>query len=211
MNTRLPLLLSLTLSIAAISTTSAQEIRLGGGYNGSNVNNAGTDRWTGRAGYQFGADIMLGNRFFVKPGIQFMVRNMNYTVATVDTSNVEVSNVEFRYTDRWLMVPVHVGVHLLDPADDHTVNAYIQAGPTALFKLNADLNSANSTVTVNPAQWYFGGGAGLEISFIFIEAGYNVAMNKLFKDNDTFRDNFDTNPKVNQLYVTAGVRLQLKK
>ena len=50
MNTRVPLLLSLTLSIAVLSTVSAQEIRLGGGYNGSNVNKAGTDRWTGRAG-----------------------------------------------------------------------------------------------------------------------------------------------------------------
>jgi len=210
MNTRVPLLLSLTLSIAVLSTVSAQEIRLGGGYNGSNVNKAGTDRWTGRAGYQFGADVMLGNRFFVKPGIHFMVRNMNYTVVDTSTSPV-ANNVEFRYTDRWLVVPVHVGVHLLDPADDHTVNAYIQAGPTALFKLNADLNSPNSTVTVNPAQWYFGGGAGIEISFVFIEAGYNVAMNKLFKDNDSFRDRFDTNPKVNQLYVTAGVRLKLAK
>ena len=153
---------------------------------------------------------MLGNRFFVKPGIHFMVRNMNYTVVDTSTSPV-ANNVEFRYTDRWLMVPVHVGVHLLDPADDHTVNAYLQAGPTALFKLNADLNSPNSTVTVNPGQWYSGGVAGVEISFVFIEAGYNVAMNKLFKDNDNFRDNFDTNPKVNQLYVTAGVRLKLAK
>jgi hypothetical protein len=127
MNTRVPLLLSLTLSIAVLSTVSAQEIRLGGGYNGSNVNKAGTDRWTGRAGYQFGADVMLGNRFFVKPGIHFMVRNMNYTVVDTSTSPV-ANNVEFRYTDRWLVVPVHVGVHLLDPADDHTVNAYIQAG-----------------------------------------------------------------------------------
>lgn len=36
--------------------SSAQEIRLYGGYNGSNVSKAGTEQWVGRAGYQFGAD-----------------------------------------------------------------------------------------------------------------------------------------------------------
>jgi len=209
MKTRIPLFLSLTLSIAMLSTVNAQEIRFGGGYNGSNVNKAGPERWVGKAGYQFGADVMLGNRWFVKPGIHFMVRNLNYTSALVDTSAVggaQVGNVEFRYTDRWLMVPVHVGVHLLDPADDPAVNVYVQAGPTALFKLNADLDNDALTVTTNPAQWYLGGGAGVEISFIFVEAGYNVAMSNVFKGND-----FQTNPKVNQFYITAGVRLKLAK
>ena len=135
-----------------------------------------------------------------------MVRNLNYTVVDTSMSPGAQTNVEFRYTDRWLKVPVLVGVRLLNPEDDHTVNAYLMAGPTAMFKLSADLNNDKLTVTTNPAQWYLGAGAGLEISFLFVEAGYNVAMNNVFKGND-----FKTNPKVNQFYATAGVRLKLAK
>ena len=44
------------------------------------------------------------------------------------------------------------------------------------------------------------------MSFLFLEAGYDVAMTNVFKDS-----NFDTNPKINFLHVNAGVRLKLAK
>lgn len=214
MKYRIPKVLTLTLSLALLSSVNAQEVRIGGGYNVSNVNKAGTERWVGKAGYQFGADVLLGNRFFFKPGIHFMVRNLNYSSAGADPNGgAQVQTVEYRYTDRWLMVPVLVGVRLLDPEDDHAVNVYVQAGPTALFKLNVELDNNVLSATTNAAQWYIGGGAGMEIKFIFIEAGYNVAMSNVFKSNDsqTTINYPTTNPKVNQFYISAGVRLKLAK
>ncbi|MEO8589592.1 MAG: porin family protein [Flavobacteriales bacterium] len=194
-------------SCIALSASQAQEFRLGGGYNGSNVQEAGPDQWVGRAGYQFGADLLLGGHWFVKPGLHFEVRNLNYSVAGVNEDGTPTgTDVEFRYTERALRVPLLGGLRLMDPADDPAFNIYLFGGPTALFNLSADLDNDALDVATKPAQWFLGFGAGLEISFIFLEAGYDVAMSNVFEGDD-----FDTNPKVNNLYISGGVRLQLAK
>lgn len=199
--------LTAVLVCAAVTSTTAQEFRLGGGYTGSNVREAGEEHWVGRAGYQFGADLVLGRQWFVKPGIYLQVRNLNYSIAGVDENGTPTGNdVEFRYTNRALRVPLMLGRRLLDPADDPAFNIYVMGGPTALFNLNADLDNDELDVETNPAQWYIGFGGGAEISFIYLEAGYDVAMSNVFKGDD-----FDTNPKVNNLYISAGVRLHLAK
>lgn len=187
--------------------SSAQEIRFYGGYNGSNVAKAGTENWVGRAGYQFGADVLIGKRFFVKPGIGFLVRNLNYTLVAEDPDvSATVAGTEFEYTSRSLRVPVMVGFHLIDPENDPSLNLYVMGGPSAMMNLNADLNNDALNVETNSTQWYLGFGGGLEVSFLFVEAGYDVAMSNVFKGSD-----FDTNPKVNFLQVNAGVRLKLAK
>lgn len=187
--------------------SSAQEVRLYGGYNGSNVAKAGTEHWRGRSGYQFGADVLIGKRFFVMPGIEFVVRNLHYTYAGPGPgSSTTLPSAEFEYTSRSLRIPVMVGLHLIDPENDPTVNLYLMAGPSAMMNLSADLNNDQLNVKTNGTQWYLGFGGGLEVSFLFLEAGYDVAMTNVFKDS-----NFDTNPKINFLHVNAGVRLKLAK
>lgn len=183
----------------------AQELRLGAGYNGSNVREAGDEQWVGRAGYHGGIDLQLGGLWFVRPGAHFQVRNLNYTLAGTGPNGAPIgTDVEFRYTDRSLRVPLFVGRNLLDPANDPSVNLYIMGGPTALFNLNADLDNDQLQVRTSGTQWFIGGGAGLQIAFLFLEAGYNVAMTNVF---DGAR--FQTNPRVNQLNLSAGIRLRL--
>lgn len=188
-------------------TLHAQEFRLGAGYNGSNVRSAGTERWIGRGGYQFGADLLLGNLWFVKPGVHLLVRNLNYTLVGIGPDGIPTgTDVDFRYTSRSLRVPLLVGRHLLDPSDDPAFNVYVLGGPTALFNLSADLDNDALNVETQAAQWYLGFGGGVEVSFLFVEAGYDVAMSNVFKG-----DRFSTNPKVNNVYASAGVRLRLAK
>lgn len=185
--------------------TYAQELRLSGGYNGSNVREAGDQRWTGRAGYQFGADIMLGNTWFARAGTHLMVRNLNYALLSSDTNGVSVQgNTEFRYTSRSLRVPLQVGRFVLDKRDDPTFNAYAFAGPTALFHLNARLEQDEFEVETAPVQWSIGFGGGAQYRFLFVEAGYDVAMNNIFEGEAP-----NTDPRVNQVYAVAGVRLEL--
>ncbi len=206
--TNIKIMRTLLLSALLLTTGAgaiAQELRLSGGYNGSNVSEAGDERWKGQAGYQFGADVLLGTRWFVKGGAHFMVRNINYSVAAIDDQGNPTENVnEFRYTSQYLRVPIHAGLRLLDPADDPLLNIYIMAGPTALFLLKSDLDNDAITVKTNPAQWYVGAGGGLQFGAVFIEGGYDVAMTNVFKGNS-----FNTNPKVNQVYALVGVRLKL--
>ncbi|MBP6312134.1 MAG: PorT family protein [Flavobacteriales bacterium] len=197
-----------TIALAFIPLLSkAQEFRFGGGYSASQVTKSGTENFVGKAGYQFGVDLLLGNAWFVKPGLHFQVRNLNYSYATVDANNNPTTTpVEFRYTDRSLRVPLHLGRRFLDPLDEPPVNFYVFAGPTALFQLDADLNNDALTVQTNGTQWYIGGGAGLELGFLFLEGGYDVAMTNVFRGQG-----FDTNPKLNLAYASLGVRLKLAR
>lgn len=180
----------------------AQEFRLSGGYNGSNVAEAGRERWSGRAGYQFGADLVLGRQWFIKPGVHLLVRNLNYTYAGV----ADVPAQEYRYTSRSLAVPLMLGVNLIDPANDPALNIYALGGPTAVFNLDADLDNDQLQVETSSAQWYLGFGGGLSLGFLFVEGGYNVAMSNVF-DGEAF----DTNPRVNNAYAIAGLRLRLSQ
>jgi hypothetical protein len=193
-----PALLLLT---SLISTPlAAQEFRLSGGYNGTNVAEAGTERWSGRPGYQFGADLQLGSRWFVRPGIHFVVSSLNYTVAAAP----ELPQQDFTYTSRALRIPVVLGFNLLDASDDPAFNVNVFGGPSALMNLNADLDQDEFTADTSPAQWYLGFGAGIAFGFLFADVGYDVAMSNVF-DGDAFQ----TNPKANFLHAKAGVRLVL--
>lgn len=196
------------LFIGALCTamcTHAQELRLSGGYNGSNVRDAGEHRWVGRAGYQFGADILLGNTWFARAGAHLMVRNLNYALLSTDTNGVSVQgNTEFRYTSRSLRVPLHVGRLLLDKRDDPAFNAYAFAGPTALFNISAELEQDEFEVGTAPVQWSIGFGGGAQYRFLFIEAGYDIAMSNIFEGEAP-----NTDPRVNQVYAVAGVRLEM--
>ena len=200
------LLLAIAL-VTAVAAADAQEFRFSAGYNGSNVREAGDERWAGRAGYQFGAELLLGGKWFVRPGAHFQVRNLNYTLAGVDANGEATgTETEFRYTSRLLRVPLSVGVHLLDRDNDAPVNVYLLGGPTALFNMNADLDNDQLEVETSATQWYFGFGGGLELGPLFVEGGYDVAMTDVFH-GDAFR----TNPQVNQVYAVAGLRLQLAR
>lgn len=182
------------------TSVQAQELHLSAGYNGSSVSKAGTENWEGRAGYQFGIDVLIGHRWFIKPGVHYVQRSLNYGV----TNNALVVTDYYNYTSRAVAVPVMLGTYFLDPEDIKSFNAYFMAGPTALIGLNADLGNEILTVQTRGTQWYLGLGLGLSYGPVFLEGGYNAAMSNVFKG-----EGLDTNPRVNNTYVVGGVRLIL--
>jgi hypothetical protein len=201
------LALAALIANGAFATLHAQELRFGGGYSGSNIRETGDEKWVGRAGYQFGIDVLIGERVFVKPGVHLQVRNLRYTVLGLGPNgSPDGTSSEFKYTSRALRIPVLLGARLLEPNDENGFNAFVMGGPTALIGLNTDSDDNSFNVTTRGTQWYLGAGLGLEYKFIFLEGGYDVAMSNVFKG-----DGINTNPKVNNLYVAAGVRLGLKR
>lgn len=180
----------------------AQEVHFSAGFNGSNISRSGDEHWKGLAGFQFGGDVLIGQRWFIKPGLHYVSRNLNYTY----NNGIDAGTVERKYTSKSLAIPVMIGTYFLDPAEETSFNFYVMGGPTALLGLSANMNNDELEIKTNPAQWYVGFAGGLEFSFIFIEAGYDVAMSKVF-DGDAL----DTNPKVNIIHANAGVRLRLAK
>ena len=201
------LLLSLTLSVASIATLQAQELRLGGGYSGSKVDSDGSDNWKGRAGYQYGLEVLIGNRFFVKPGIYMQVRNLDYSTVGVGQDGVSTGiTTETRYTSKALRIPVMAGLRLLQPADEKDFNLYVIGGPTALIGLSTKTGDNSLSFTTRSTQWYLGFGIGAEYRFLFVDAGYDVGMSNMFKG-----DGINTNPRINNSYITAGLRFLLNK
>jgi Outer membrane protein beta-barrel domain len=194
----------MTVSSAALIATpmNAQEFHLSAGYNGSNVQKAGDEGWVGRGGYQFGADVKLGQRWFLEPGIHFMVRNLNFTYTTA----ADIPAQEFRYTSRSLRVPLMLGLDLMDQSEDPDFNVSIMGGPTALIGLSSQLDQQELSVTTRGTQWYLGFAGEVTLGFLFVNAGYDVAMSNVFDG-----DRFSTNPKVNFYHASAGVRLKLAK
>ncbi len=209
----IPMRLSRTLAFflvfcaTAEGTLHAQEIRLGGGYSGSKVDADGSDNWKGRAGYQYGIELLLGNRFFVRPGIYMQIRNLDYT--TVGLGQDGVSNgieTETRYTSKALRIPLMGGIRLFEPVDGKDFNLYVTGGPTALIGLSTESDNNSLSFTTRSTQWYLGFGAGAEYRFLFLDAGYDVGMTNMFNG-----DGINTNPRINNSYITAGLRFVLNK
>lgn len=195
----------LTLMIAASAAltctpSTAQEVHLSAGYNGSNVQKAGEEGWIGRGGYMFGADLKLGQRWFLQPGVHFMVRNLNFTYATA----ADIPAQEFKYTERSLRVPLMLGLNLMDPATDPAINVSLMGGPTALIGLSSQLDQNSLDVQTRGTQWYIGFAGEVSLGFFFVNAGYDLAMSNVFSG-----ERFATNPKVNFYHIAAGVRLRL--
>lgn len=182
--------------------TSAQEFHLSAGYNGSNVQKAGDERWIGRGGYMFGADVKLGHRWFLEPGIHFMVRNLGFTYANA----ADIPAQDFTYTERSLRVPLMLGLNLLDPAEDPALNVSLMGGPTALIGLSSKLDQNSLDVETRGTQWYLGFAGEVQLGVLFVNAGYDVAMSDVFDG-----ERFATNPRVNFYHAAAGVRLVLAK
>lgn len=195
------------LMIAPLLALHAQEIRLGGGYSGSKVDADGSDNWRGRAGYQYGLEVLLGGRFFVKPGIYMQIRNLDYTTTGLGQDGISNGiTTETRYTSKALRIPLMGGIRLIDTENDPDFNLYATAGPTALIGLNAEVGDNSLNFTTRSTQWYIGFGAGVEYRFIFLDAGYDVGMTNMFNG-----DGINTNPRINNSYITAGLRFVLNK
>jgi hypothetical protein len=172
------------LSSSSLSVLQAQELRLGGGYTGSNVRQSGSENWSGQAGYQLGIDVILGQRFFLKPGLHLLVRNLNYTLLGVGQDGLpNGQDNEYRYTSRSLRIPILLGLRLIDPLSDPEFNLYVLGGPTVLVLINDELDNNSLEISTQSSQWYLGFGGGMEYKFLFLEAGYDVGLSNLFSGN----------------------------
>lgn len=207
MNHLRKLTLLAVLGLSSLVTLQAQEIRLGGGYSGSKVDKDGSDNWKGRAGYQYGLEVLLGDRFFLKGGLYMQIRNLDYTTVGLGQDGMPNGvTTETRYTSKALRVPLMGGIRLIDTEDPRDFNLYAIAGPTALIGLSTDVGDNSLSFTTRSTQWYLGFGAGMEYRFLFLDAGYDVGMSNVFNG-----DGVNTNPRINNSYITAGLRFVLNK
>jgi len=166
--------LAISLSLATVAYGQF-EIKGGGGVNFASLSKHPTgSEWKSQAGYQFGAGVLIGDKFYVEPGIQF-VRNAR--VVITETSQ------EVDFAQNLVKIPVYAGYHLLGH-ESGPLALRIFAGPAVSvagkIKKGEDQISKDD---IKNAHFMLDAGIGVDILFLFVEFNYEYALTDYFADD----------------------------
>lgn len=152
---------------------------------------SGSD-WQAQAGYQFGGGVLIGEKFYVEPGIQF-VRNSR----VVTPVNVEE---EFDFSQNLVKIPVYAGYHLLGH-ESGPLALRLFAGPAV--SVAGKIKKGEDQITkddIKNAHFMVDAGVGLDILFLFVEFNYEYAFTPYFTD-----EAFDSNHS--GFLINAGIHI----
>jgi hypothetical protein len=198
---KITLLLLVSLMSLTISYAQSFDIRA---YGGMNVLQLTTDNGTsiingvlhsknvsGRPGYQFGAAVTFGERFYVQPGIEW---------ATISTKIVNKnSSTGKELTDETTLsmfsVPLKVGFRLIDPEKENLFNVRIFAGLDGhhITKVNHitksdaydEITKDDYTNLIMNADF----GMGIDIFIFYIDLGYQLGLSPVHTNGDMAKGN----------------------
>jgi hypothetical protein len=186
--------LTFLIGLAVVSYAQV-EIKGGGGINMAGFSKD-LDNYTidGRIGYQFGAGVLIGEKFYVEPSV-YWARLAQYAVLKEDPEEIE--NLVALNSIR---VPVHLGYHIIGGKEEKVFALRVFAGPAFGFltKVTSDL----SDVTKDDFKSFnldIDAGLGIDIWFIFVEAQYSWGMLKVMEEG--------SDAKVRGLVANAGFRI----
>ena len=186
-------LIILTLGVLLIPTYGQVELKALVGTNFSSLSNppSGYD-YAAKAGYQFGAGVLIGNKFYVEPGIQFVRR----TKAITESSSSE----EIDFAQNYVKIPVYAGYHLLG-AEEKPLALRIFAGPAV--SIPGKISKGEEQISkddVNNALFAVDAGVGLDILFLFVELNYEYSFSNFWSDNSV-------ESKQRGLLINAGIHI----
>lgn len=150
---------------------------------------------TGRFGWQLGGTVTFGERFYLEPGI-FWMKN-NWDLQEIGS----VTDTKFKNDISSLRIPVYLGWNVVGSGSDDR-NFHIFGGPAAMIVTK--VNTQTTGLTKDDFADYIWGmnvGAGLSISKIFIDAGYEWGLNNMYKDDQN-------EAKSRGFWLNAGFRLK---
>ena len=177
--------------LSATSAMSQVEIKGLIGTNFANFSNLkSSDNVSGRAGYQFGGGVLIGDKFYVEPGIQFGRSSRTITIADGEVSG------DIAFDQNFVKIPVYAGYHLLGHESDMFA-LRVFAGPAVLIPgkiTKGDINKDN----IANAVWAADVGVGLDVLFLFVEFNYEHSFTDHFTDGSS-------DAKHNAFVINAGV------
>lgn len=157
-----------------------------------------------KLGGQIGASALIGNRFYLNPGIAYFSRSTEFSSRDniLPDTDYDVSGV---------IIPLLVGYRFVDASTEPFLNLRVQAGPSMLFFTQQRFSEGSVNEEVNWSENQWGGqvGAGIDISIFFVDVTYEFGLSDTQK-NGTLGVNGD-NFKMDTFYVNAGVRLSFSK
>lgn len=150
-----------------------------------------TASFASNVGYQLGADLQIGNKFYVQPGLQF-----EFLSNPIDPQGGDEE--EFKRT--YMRIPVMVGYNFADA--ESTFGLRVFTGPNFGFNLgtNSDLEDVDDYVKNTIFGWNAGLGLDL-ISILFVDLGYQFGLSEVFED-------IDSSARNNLFYANAGLRVR---
>ncbi len=148
----------------------------------------------GQAGYQFGASVLIGDKFYVDPGI-FFVRKSTKFVEEGTAVN------ELKLDMKGIRIPVAVGYHLL--GDEESLAALrVFGGGSAFFVSSVDADGGVDKSDFNSPSWGVFAGAGLDIWILFLDLKYEWSLTDVSSIT-----NFDIG-KQKSLFINTGIRIK---
>lgn len=188
------LLFLIAVVLISFSTAKSQvEIKAMVGTNFASLANPPSgSEYAAQAGFQYGAGVLIGDKFYVEPGVQFV--RMSRTITETTTED------EIDFSQNFVKVPVYAGYHLLGH-ESGPVALRIFTGPAAVIagkiKKGEDQISKDDVKNI---QWLADIGVGLDVFFLFAELNYEYAFTKFWENED-----FDSTHK--GFVINAGIHI----
>ncbi len=178
----------------AITAYSQVELKPAIGINVSNVSkDPDTGNAKGQVGYQVGASVLIGEKFYVDPGIFFVKKSTQFVEEGTSPQELKLNMSGIR-------IPVAVGYHLLGN-EESLAALRILGGGSAFFMTSVDAEGANKEDFKSPS-WGLFAGAGLDIWILFLDVKYEWSLTDVSSVTD-----FDIG-KYRSFYSNLGVRIK---
>ncbi len=158
---------------------------------------------SGKPGYQFGASVTFGERFYVQPGFQYA------NLSTKLVSEHSVTGTEFtdETTLKVISVPLKVGFRLINPETENILNVRVFAGFDGHHVLSVDHSEKSGSVEDIDADDYNNlilnadFGMGVDVFIFYLDMGYQLGLTPVHSGTDTATGN--------AYYVNFGIRIGL--
>ncbi len=178
----------------AIAAYSQVELKPAIGINVSNVSkDPDNGNATGQVGYQVGASVLIGEKFYIDPGIFYVKKSTQFVEegTSVEELKLDMSGIR---------IPVAVGYHLLGN-EESLAALRILGGGSAFFVTGVDAEGANKDDFKSPT-WGLFAGAGLDLWIFFLDVKYEWSLTDVSSVTD-----FDIG-KYRSFYSNLGVRIK---
>jgi hypothetical protein len=155
-----------------------------------------------KSGFQIGAFLRIGGRFYVQPELYYSLQGAKYLFNNPTNTGQWEQNVTIGSMD----IPVLVGFKFLK---SETFNIRIFAGPVASFVVNKSIKEEGSITgpliksSIKDANWYIQAGAGVDLLFMNLDIRYQFPLNQAIStvvDSNGISWNFNSK---NQVWVIS--------
>jgi hypothetical protein len=151
---------------------------------------------SGKAGYQFGASLLIGRKLFVEPGVF-------YTKLTQAMNPTNIEKEDFTYSAGFVRIPVNFGFQFIGSTTS-LAGLRIFLGPSLMIPVGIKENDYTiAKADVTSPQFDIAVGAGLNVWFIFLDVSYGWGLTPQYADDPL-------EAKMQSLYANLGFRFKLK-